>query len=327
MRYAESREDPELAKQHAETTLLDIREFLKRSARKEMITRAFMKYGPQRIAAVAAILIMLVLSGFYWYNADQKKNIRVIEKVKSQSQTLIESEEVDLPSKAIYLLLQERHDSGTIMHYLGSLELKNRVKLANEVYDQILAFNKTQEMPLKSSLVHMINRDLTSHDSSLLPEIRLAQTNRFLILLAMDNYFMPDDIKQVLLSTMTAGASNDIQRAVEIARSMVSEFGMSPLGPIYLGDPRTEQLSQGLLDRVEEAVNTIINTQLAKACDVVTTRQQSIARLVELLLEHDTVEADGIERCFAANETNPAPGKQPIEFQPQPALTSQPATI
>src|SRR3989441_7683844 len=44
--------------------------------------------------------------------------------------------------------------------------------------------------------------------------------------------------EQVLLSTMTAGASNDIQRAVEIARSMVSEFGMSPLGPIYVADPR-----------------------------------------------------------------------------------------
>ncbi len=105
--------------------------------------------------------------------------------------------------------------------------------------------------------------------------------------------------EQVLLSTMTAGASNDIQRAVEMARAMVSEYGMSPLGPIYLGDPRTEQLSQNLLDRVEEAVNEIINTQLARACEVVTAKQASIARLVELLLEHDTVEADGIEQCFA----------------------------
>ena len=211
MRYAESREDPALAKQHAESTLLDTREFLKRSARKEFITRAFMKYGPQRIAAVAAILIMLVLSGFYWYNADQKKNIRVIEKIKSQSQSLIESEEVDLPSKAIYLLLQERHDSGAIMPYLGSLELKNRLTLANEVYNQILAYNKTQDIPLKISVVQMISHDLTNRDSSLLPETRLAQTNRFLILLAMDNYFMPDDIKQVLLSTI---ADNDYDQAM-----------------------------------------------------------------------------------------------------------------
>src|SRR5215213_5868601 len=39
----------------------------------------------------------------------------------------------------------------------------------------------------------------------------------------------------LLLDTMTAGASNDIERAVEIARRMVAEFGMSPLGPIHLG--------------------------------------------------------------------------------------------
>ncbi|HEY0367069.1 MAG TPA: AAA family ATPase, partial [Pyrinomonadaceae bacterium] len=55
--------------------------------------------------------------------------------------------------------------------------------------------------------------------------------------------------EQVLLSTMTAGASNDIERAVEIARAMVSEFGMSRLGPIHLGQP-DQQRSQTLLDKV-----------------------------------------------------------------------------
>jgi cell division protease FtsH len=123
--------------------------------------------------------------------------------------------------------------------------------------------------------------------------------------------------EQVLLSTMTAGASNDIQRAVEIARSMVSEFGMSPLGPIYLGDPRSEPLSQSLLDRVEEAVNNIINSQLARACEVVTGRQDSIARLVEMLLEHDTVEAEGIDECFA----------EPTELDKSPMLLPQVVAI
>ena len=126
--------------------------------------------------------------------------------------------------------------------------------------------------------------------------------------------------EQILLSTMTAGASNDIQRAVEIARSMVSEFGMSPLGPIYLGDPRNEPISQNLLDRVEEAVNNIINAQLTRACDVVTNSQDSIARLVEMLLEHDTVEADGIEECFAERVTEPS-----AAFQPPPSSMQNPA--
>src|SRR5207237_8354662 len=39
--------------------------------------------------------------------------------------------------------------------------------------------------------------------------------------------------EQILLSTMTAGASNDIERAVEIARRMVTELRMSRLGPIH----------------------------------------------------------------------------------------------
>lgn len=127
--------------------------------------------------------------------------------------------------------------------------------------------------------------------------------------------------EQILLSTMTAGASNDIQRAVEIARAMVSEFGMSPLGPIYLGDPRTDPLSQNLLDRVEEAVNNIINAQLARACDVVNGSQESIAKLVEMLLEHDTVEADGIEECFNV-ERNPIRA-----LPPPPSAMPQPARV
>ncbi len=103
--------------------------------------------------------------------------------------------------------------------------------------------------------------------------------------------------EQILLSTMTAGASNDIERAVEIARRMVSEFGMSRLGPIHLGQP-DQQRSQSLLDKVEEATNELINTQLERACTIVTAEQESINRLVELLMERDTLDADEILSCF-----------------------------
>ena len=103
--------------------------------------------------------------------------------------------------------------------------------------------------------------------------------------------------EQVLLSTMTAGASNDIERAVEIARAMVSEFGMSRLGPIHLGQPDSPH-SQTLLDRVEEATNELINQQLERACAIVAAEQESIGRLVELLMERDTLDAEEIQSCF-----------------------------
>ena len=103
--------------------------------------------------------------------------------------------------------------------------------------------------------------------------------------------------EQVLLDTMTAGASNDIERAVEIARRMVSEFGMSRLGPIHLGQ-NDQPISQNLLDRIEEATNELINSQLRRACEIVSTERESINRLVERLMERDTLDSEEILACF-----------------------------
>jgi cell division protease FtsH len=101
----------------------------------------------------------------------------------------------------------------------------------------------------------------------------------------------------LLLDTMTAGASNDIERAVEIARRMVAEFGMSPLGPIHLGKPEDPH-SQALLDRIEQATGEIVNAQMKRACEVVDSRRVEIARLVDGLMERDTLDADEIRDCF-----------------------------
>jgi cell division protease FtsH len=101
----------------------------------------------------------------------------------------------------------------------------------------------------------------------------------------------------LLLDTMTAGASNDIERAVDIARRMVAEFGMSPLGPIHLGKPEDPH-SQALLDRIEHATSEIVNVQMKRACDVVDSRRAEIAHLVAGLLERDTLDADEIRESF-----------------------------
>lgn len=109
----------------------------------------------------------------------------------------------------------------------------------------------------------------------------------------------------LLLDTMTAGASNDIERAVEIARRMVAEFGMSPLGPIHLGKPEDPH-SQTLLDRIEHATSDIIDAQLKRACEVVDSRRAEIAHLVAGLLERDTLDADEIRESFGMNDESMA---------------------
>ncbi|MBA3442441.1 MAG: ATP-dependent zinc metalloprotease FtsH [Pyrinomonadaceae bacterium] len=111
--------------------------------------------------------------------------------------------------------------------------------------------------------------------------------------------------EQVLLGTMTAGASNDIERAVEIARRMVTEFGMSSLGPIHLGKPEDAR-SQSLLDRVEQAVSEIINEQMKRACEVVEATRGQIATLVMALMEQDTLDAHEIHACFGTEKEQAA---------------------
>jgi len=108
--------------------------------------------------------------------------------------------------------------------------------------------------------------------------------------------------EEILLSTMTAGAANDIERAVEIARRMVAEFGMSDLGPIHLGKP-DEPRSQALLDRIEKATSEIVNSQMKRACDAINERRASILLLVDSLMKQDTLESDEILRCFGERET------------------------
>jgi ATP-dependent Zn protease len=64
-----------------------------------------------------------------------------------------------------------------------------------------------------------------------------------------------------------------------------------------LGKPEDPH-SQALLDRIEHATTDIINAQMKRACEAVDSHRESIARLVEGLMDHDTLESEEIRRCF-----------------------------
>jgi cell division protease FtsH len=112
--------------------------------------------------------------------------------------------------------------------------------------------------------------------------------------------------EQVILGTMTAGAADDIAKAVDLAQRMVGEMGMSPLGPVHVaGDP--DLRSHLMLDRIERAANRLVRRQLARACAIVAARRAEIGKLVAALLERDTLEGPEIAECFGT--TSPTLGK------------------
>jgi len=103
--------------------------------------------------------------------------------------------------------------------------------------------------------------------------------------------------EQVILGTMTAGASDDIERAVSLARRMVGEMGMSALGPVHAGEDGS-RTSQVTLDRIEKAASRLVRKQLARACAIVTAERAGIEKLVAQLLERDTLSGSEIRACF-----------------------------
>lgn len=155
-RYSEIQADQTKATAEAETILANIREYIRRSARKVTITRAFIKYGARRIATMLAIAAMIILSGFYWYDAEQKQNDRVINEVRSEMMSLMKSKEVGTNIKAFPLLIEERYKPGSMMLYLNGLDIKARLSMGIATYEQLMGIDKHDTSNLKSELINLV---------------------------------------------------------------------------------------------------------------------------------------------------------------------------
>lgn len=202
-RYAEIQPEEKQVEARANEVLADTAEFLKRSAGSVAVTRAFMKYGPQRIAAIAAMIIMLVLSGFYWYDAEKKTNKRVIEQVRSESMQLITSKEVDDQAKAVHLITEERYAPGSLAPNLLALPFTDRLRLAIESYKILQYFDKNQNLTLNSQLKELIVKSLNSPPSDATLDFLVTQANKFNVLLFRDQYYNPEPKKLELLNELT----------------------------------------------------------------------------------------------------------------------------
>jgi cell division protease FtsH len=118
--------------------------------------------------------------------------------------------------------------------------------------------------------------------------------------------------EELFLRQMTSGAGNDIERATDIARRMVCEFGMSALGPLAYraaGKPwendRGAGLSEATAERVDEQVRQLVMSGYETARQIVAKSRDSVRALAEELLRVESLDADGI-RAIIASHTLPA---------------------
>jgi hypothetical protein len=107
-RYLPEDIDPERKLSKSNQALANAKEFLKRSARKHVVTRTFIQYGTRKVATVMGILLIIALSSFAFRDYLHKQNSYVLNSIKKESFLLANSKRVAFNEKVILLCEQLR---------------------------------------------------------------------------------------------------------------------------------------------------------------------------------------------------------------------------
>jgi len=112
--------------------------------------------------------------------------------------------------------------------------------------------------------------------------------------------------EELFMNHMTSGASNDIERATDIAQHMVCEWGMSSLGMrafrkagnAYDGD-KPHAMSEALARRVDEEIEKALSAGYDRAWDLLNRNRETVKALAEALLDQEALDADELKALIA----------------------------
>ncbi len=149
--------------------------------------------------------------------------------------------------------------------------------------------------------------------------------------------------EEVFMGQMTTGASNDFERATEMARNMVTRWGMTESlgtmvyaeneGEVFLGRSVTthKSVSEETMRKVDAEIRRIIDQQYALARKILEDNRDKVEVMAKALLDWETIDAEQIDDIMAGREprppkpvATPAP-KPPKDNTPTASATSKPA--
>jgi len=115
--------------------------------------------------------------------------------------------------------------------------------------------------------------------------------------------------EEIVFDEFTGGAASDIDKATRIARRMVVDFGMSQLGPVYLG-PQLEtteygrtwiqpsEVSQEMQAKVDKEIKRIVDESYKQALDVLKKNKNKLDLIAKKLLDQETIDEDEFEKLI-----------------------------
>jgi cell division protease FtsH len=147
--------------------------------------------------------------------------------------------------------------------------------------------------------------------------------------------------EELVLGDISSGAAGDIKQITKIARLMVCDWGMSPLGPVAYGDhhdtvflgreiTRNELISEETARHIDEEIHRIIDEQYNRAKQIIGERRAALDKIAEALLEYETIDGKHVLEILQFGEIRspiipPAPPKADAGGKPSPKKTPEKA--
>ena len=146
--------------------------------------------------------------------------------------------------------------------------------------------------------------------------------------------------EEVFMKQMTTGASNDFERATQMARNMVTQWGMSEsLGPMVYGETEGEvflgrsvtthkNMSEATMKNVDEEIRRIIDQQYTLARKLIEENSDKIEAMAAALLEWETIDSEQIKDIMEGRDPRPPKPTQspPVPPKDDPTPPGSPAT-
>jgi cell division protease FtsH len=120
--------------------------------------------------------------------------------------------------------------------------------------------------------------------------------------------------EEVFFKELTTGASSDLEKATKIARNMVTEYGMSKLGPIIYGDRNKEvflgrdyghvrNYSEEIASAIDKEVKNIVDSAYARTKKLIMDNKELMERIAKKLIEKETLNRKEFIKFFGEKDT------------------------
>jgi cell division protease FtsH len=128
----------------------------------------------------------------------------------------------------------------------------------------------------------------------------------------------------LVFDDVTSGAADDLRQATDLARRMVSEWGMSDrIGPMSLTDPGPVFLGEDLMQSkkfsdetaalLDEETKRILQEQEARCAELLTQNRKALDLIARALLEHETISGEEVNRLIGISHAEPGVLLEPVE--------------